>query len=157
MWWWASGYVVVAYRILVSAPVPFCVYWGWNWFGLGWDWVWGDWGIRGWGLGLDNFEVKLNFSPFRSKLRIEEFLDGVWKVTEFIERDAMIHIDESWKFTLFTERSIYWVLVWNIERKNLCWLPTILFACLFCHQRTQKNKNRDSLKDDFLTFRKSSF
>ena len=25
----------------------------------------------------DNFEVKLNFSPFRSKLRIEEFLDGV--------------------------------------------------------------------------------
>ena len=21
---------------------------------LGWDWVWGDWGLRGWGLGLDN-------------------------------------------------------------------------------------------------------
>ena len=48
--WW----VVVAYRILVSAPVPFWANWGWNWVGLGWDWVWGDWGLKGWGLGLDN-------------------------------------------------------------------------------------------------------
>ena len=45
---------VVAYRILVSAPVPFWVYWGWNWVGLGWDWVCEDWGLRVWGLGLDN-------------------------------------------------------------------------------------------------------
>ena len=29
-------------------------YFGWNWVGLGWDWVWGDRGLRGWGLGLDN-------------------------------------------------------------------------------------------------------
>ena len=49
--WW----VVVAYRILVSAPVPNWVYLGWNWVGLDWDCVWGDWGLRGWGLGLDNF------------------------------------------------------------------------------------------------------
>ena len=47
-WWW------VAYEILVSAPVPFWDYLGWNWVGLGWDKVWGDWGLRGWGLGLDN-------------------------------------------------------------------------------------------------------
>ena len=38
-------------KILVSAPVPFWVFWGWNWDGLCWDWVWGDWG-----LGLDNNE-----------------------------------------------------------------------------------------------------
>ena len=46
--------VVVAYRILVSAPVSFWVYLGWNWVGLGWDRVWVDWGLRGLGLGLDN-------------------------------------------------------------------------------------------------------
>ena len=51
---WVGGWWVVAYRILVSAPVPFWVYLGWNWVGLGWNWVWGDWGLRGWGLGLDN-------------------------------------------------------------------------------------------------------
>ena len=45
---------VVAYRILVSAPVPFGLIWVSNWVGLGWDWVWGYWGLRGWGLGLDN-------------------------------------------------------------------------------------------------------
>ena len=45
---------MVAYRILVSAPVPFGLIWVSNWVGLGWDWVWGDWGLRGWGLGLDN-------------------------------------------------------------------------------------------------------
>ena len=44
----------MAYRILLSAPDPFWVYLGWNSVGLGWDWVWGDWGLRGWGLGLDN-------------------------------------------------------------------------------------------------------
>ena len=44
-----AGYMV-AHKILVSAPVPFWVNWGWNWVGLGWDWLWGDWG-----LGLDNF------------------------------------------------------------------------------------------------------
>ena len=36
--------VVVAYRILVSAPVPFGLIWVFNWVGLGWDWVWWDWG-----------------------------------------------------------------------------------------------------------------
>ena len=48
--------VVVAYRILVSAPVPFWVYLGWNWVELGWDCVCGDWGLRSWGLGLDNLK-----------------------------------------------------------------------------------------------------
>ena len=48
--------VVVAYRILLSAPVPFGLIWVSNWVGLDWDCVWGDWGLRGWGwgLGLDN-------------------------------------------------------------------------------------------------------
>ena len=36
---------VVAYRILVSAPVPFGLIWVSNWVGLDWDW-----GLRGWGL-----------------------------------------------------------------------------------------------------------
>ena len=57
----------VAYRILVSAPVPFWVYWGWNWVGLGWDWVWGDWGHKGWGLGLDNkwkLASRLSLKPY---------------------------------------------------------------------------------------------
>jgi len=45
-WWW-----VVAYRILVSAPVPFGLIWVSNWVGLGWDWVWRDWGLMGLGLG----------------------------------------------------------------------------------------------------------
>ena len=55
----ASVYVV-APKIIASAPVPFGPFgpfWGWNWVGLGWDWVWGDWGPRGWGLGLDNFLI----------------------------------------------------------------------------------------------------
>ena len=43
--WW------VAYRILVSAPVPFGLIWVSNWVGLGWDWVWRDWGLMGLGLG----------------------------------------------------------------------------------------------------------
>ena len=45
------GWWVVAYRILVSAPVPFELIWVLNWVGLGWDWVWGDSGIEGLGLG----------------------------------------------------------------------------------------------------------
>ena len=49
-----GGWWVVAYRILVSAPVPFWVYLGWNWVGSGWDWARGDLGLKGWGLGLDN-------------------------------------------------------------------------------------------------------
>ena len=51
----------VAYRILVSAPVPFWVYWGWNWVGSGWDWARGDLGLKGWGLGLDNFVDNIVF------------------------------------------------------------------------------------------------
>ena len=43
---WVGGGWVVAYRILVSAPVPFWVYLGWNWVGLGWT---------GLGLGLGGF------------------------------------------------------------------------------------------------------
>ena len=34
-------------KILVSAPVPFWVYLGWNWVGLCWDWVCG--GTKGLG------------------------------------------------------------------------------------------------------------
>ena len=41
----------VAYRILVSAPVPFGLIWVSNWVGLGWDLVWRDWGLMGLGLG----------------------------------------------------------------------------------------------------------
>ena len=41
----------VAYRILVSAPVPFGLIWVLNWVGLGWDWVWGDLGLGGLGFG----------------------------------------------------------------------------------------------------------
>ena len=51
----ASVYVV-AHKILVSAPVPFWGNWGWNWVGLGWERVWGDRGLRGWGLGLDIYQ-----------------------------------------------------------------------------------------------------
>ena len=39
------------------------IYWGWNWVGLGRDWVWGDLGLKGWGLGLDNqpdFYIKVD-------------------------------------------------------------------------------------------------
>ena len=46
-----GGGWVVAYRILVSAPVPFGLIWVFNWVGLGWDWVWGDWGGGGLGFG----------------------------------------------------------------------------------------------------------
>ena len=37
----------VAYRILVSAPVPFGFNWGWNWVGLGLGLDLGRLGIRG--------------------------------------------------------------------------------------------------------------
>ena len=37
----------VAYRILLSAPVPF----GFFGFELGWDWAWGDLGLGGLGFG----------------------------------------------------------------------------------------------------------
>ena len=47
--WWVV--VVVAYRILVSAPVPFGLIWVFNWVGQVWDWVWGDWGGGGLGFG----------------------------------------------------------------------------------------------------------
>ena len=46
-----GGMVGVAYRILVSAPVPFGLIWVSNWVGLGWDRVWRDWGLMGLGLG----------------------------------------------------------------------------------------------------------
>ena len=52
----------VAYRILVSAPVPFGFNWGLIGVGLGLDLVWGDWGLRGWGLGLDK-KGRKKFSP----------------------------------------------------------------------------------------------
>ena len=42
----------VAYRILVSSPVPFGLI-GWNQVGLGWNWSWGDWELKGLGLELD--------------------------------------------------------------------------------------------------------
>ena len=69
----------VAYRILVSAPVPFWIYLGRNWVGLGWDWVWGDWGLRGWGLGLDSkswckmkdhYKCKINRTGNQTELTI---------------------------------------------------------------------------------------
>ena len=41
---------VLAYMILVSAPVPLVFNWAWNWVGLGWDWA-----LKGLGLGLDIF------------------------------------------------------------------------------------------------------
>ena len=49
-----GGWGVVVGLVIVSAPVPFWVTWGWNWVGLGWDWVWVDLGLKGWGLGLEN-------------------------------------------------------------------------------------------------------
>ena len=49
--WVVGGWWVVAYRILVSAPVPFGSIWVLNWVGLGKDWVWRDWGLMGLGLG----------------------------------------------------------------------------------------------------------
>ena len=39
--YYESWVVVVAYRILVSAPVPFGLIWVFNWVGLGLDWVGG--------------------------------------------------------------------------------------------------------------------
>ena len=56
----ASVYVV-AYRILVSAPVPFWVFWVWGLKGLGsfvffWN---GDLWV--WGLGLDNIFIKQEY------------------------------------------------------------------------------------------------
>ena len=49
--------VVVAYRILVSAPVPFGLIWVSKWVGLGWDWVWRDWGMGTNGFGVDNIKI----------------------------------------------------------------------------------------------------
>ena len=76
-----GGWVVggwVAYRILVSAPVPFWANWGWNWVGLGWDWVWGDWGLRGWGLGLDNCRSNLEWLCKCGYVhRVEQDMKGV--------------------------------------------------------------------------------
>ena len=51
--------VVVAYRILVSAPVPFGLIWVFDWVGLGWDWVWRDWGLMGLGLGLGHLMLHI--------------------------------------------------------------------------------------------------
>ena len=48
MWWCASGYVVVAYSILVSAPVPLELIGSW----LGLDL--GGFGTMGLGTGLNN-------------------------------------------------------------------------------------------------------
>ena len=45
MWWCASGYVVVAHEILVSAQGPFLGFW--------------VWGLGVWGLGLTIYNVKL--------------------------------------------------------------------------------------------------
>ena len=42
-----GGWVVVAYRILVSDPVPFGLIGVGTWLELGWDWAWGDWGLEG--------------------------------------------------------------------------------------------------------------
>ena len=39
MWWCASGYVVVAPKIIESAPVPFGPLWGPFRVGTGLDWV----------------------------------------------------------------------------------------------------------------------
>ena len=33
---------------------------GLDWVGIG-HWVWGDWGLRGWGLGLDNLDTFTRF------------------------------------------------------------------------------------------------
>ena len=48
---WVVVVVVVAYRILVSAQVPFGLVWVFNWVGEGWDKVWWDWGGGGLGFG----------------------------------------------------------------------------------------------------------
>ena len=47
----------------MSALVPFLANWGWSWVRPDWDWVWGDWGLRGRGLGLDNFVKETNLEP----------------------------------------------------------------------------------------------
>ena len=45
-WWWPTGFYCQPQSPLGLIGV-----------GLGWDWVWGDWGLRGWGLGLDNKSI----------------------------------------------------------------------------------------------------
>ena len=44
------GYEVVAYRILLSAPVPFESILVLNWVGLSWDLAGGNWGLGGQGF-----------------------------------------------------------------------------------------------------------
>ena len=62
------GWVVVAYRILVSAPVPFGSIWVLNWVELGWDWAWGGWGLKGQLLILtDQLSVLLNMYTFKER------------------------------------------------------------------------------------------
>ena len=53
-YWW-----VVAYRILVSSPVPLGLIRGFNWVGLGW-------GLRtkGLGTGLDNLHPQVGCVAF---------------------------------------------------------------------------------------------
>ena len=48
-WWW-----VVAYRILVSAPVPMGLIRVLNWVELVWGWTWGGLKTKGLVTGLDN-------------------------------------------------------------------------------------------------------
>ena len=47
LWWWVGGL-----QDFNVSPSPLLGLLGME---LGWDWVWGDWRLRGWGLGLDNF------------------------------------------------------------------------------------------------------
>ena len=51
------GLFCLAYRILVSSPVPLGLI-GWNQVGLGWNWSWGDWELKGLGLELDKSPQK---------------------------------------------------------------------------------------------------
>ena len=42
-----------------SSPVPSGLVGTLNWVGLGWDLAWGDLGLKGQGLGLDNYSLSV--------------------------------------------------------------------------------------------------
>ena len=103
-------------KIIVSAPIPFWVYWGRNWVGIGSGGL-GTKGLgtRAWGLGLGNIQIQYN--SFTYIVDVYSMADVAWFLTDLFDLICQL----SWLVFLtkkhYNQVTEHAMLLWSIYKK----------------------------------------